>query len=279
MKKLYTLLSVVALSAAMNAQTNLVENGNLETWVSNTEPANFAPVVTPSINNFLTKEGTLKHGGDFSARQQSVDASSSTQYFETTELIDVIPGHSYTISYWYLDNSPTAKTRIWSSWLPADNTTALANDAETLRYADETLSYSADSPNWVNKTLTLTAPAAAGRFRFQVRTYREAVGAGGGYIYYDDLSFVDNDATASVATQEIAGLKLFPNPLNSGATLNITSNNTADKSVAIFDILGKQVFSGATVRGTVNTSNLTAGVYIVKITEGNKTATRKLVVQ
>lgn len=277
MKKLYTLLSAVAISAAVNAQ-NLVDNGELESWISDTQPENFAPIASPSINNFVTKEPAIKHAGNFSARHQSVDASGSTQYFEATELIDVVPGHSYTISYWYLDNSTTAKSRIWSAWLPAESTTALTDDATVLRYDDENLSYSTDNPEWVNKTLTLTAPANAARFRYQVRTYRTAPGSGGGYIYYDDLSFVDN-SVAGIDTQDIAGLKLFPNPLTAGATLNITSNNNADKAVAIFDILGKQVFNGSTVRGTVNTSNLTAGVYIVKITEGNETATRKLIVQ
>lgn len=278
MKKLYILLATVSFSAiAANAQ-NLVDNGNLETWVSDTEPENFAPVASPSINNFLTKEATIKHGGEFSARQQSVDASGSTQYFEATELIDVVPGHSYTISYWYLDNSTTAKTRIWSSWLPADNTTALPDDAATLRYDDQDLSYSTDNPEWQLKTLTLTAPAAAGRFRFQIRTYREAVGAGGGYVYYDDLSFVDNSNTG-LETENIAGLKVYPNPLASGSVLNIASNNGVEKAVAIYDVLGKQVLAGATVNGAINTTDLKAGIYIVKITEGTATATRKLIIK
>lgn len=83
--------------------------------------------------------------------------------------------------------------------------------------------------------------------------------------------------TASVATNEIDGLKVFPNPLN-GNTLNITSNSNAVKAIAIYDVLGKQVFTGNTVNSTVNV-NLTTGIYIVKITEGNKTATRKLAVK
>ena len=78
--------------------------------------------------------------------------------------------------------------------------------------------------------------------------------------------------TANVVTNEIDGLKVFPNPLN-GNTLNITSNSNAVKAVAIYDVLGKQVFTGSTLNNAVNVS-LTTGIYIVKITEGNKTATR-----
>lgn len=169
---------------------------------------------------------------------------------------------------------------MWSGWIDSNGGTngaalQLDDNADVLRI-NSADSYSVDNAEWQHFTITLTAPAAADGFRFQARTYKDADSSG--FIYYDDFSMVDN-SVAGVNTQEIAGLKLFPNPLNSGATLNITSNNASDKSVAIFDILGKQVFSGATVRGTINTSNLTAGVYIVKITEGNKTATRKLVVQ
>lgn len=83
--------------------------------------------------------------------------------------------------------------------------------------------------------------------------------------------------TAGVSQNEISGLKVFPNPLN-GNALNITSTANGVKAVAIYDVLGKQVFEGNTVNSTVNV-NLTTGIYIVKITEGGKTATRKLAVK
>lgn len=76
----------------------------------------------------------------------------------------------------------------------------------------------------------------------------------------------------------IAGLSLFPNPV-SGNVLNITSAANLDMNVVIFDVLGKQVINTKVTNNTVNVSNLNAGVYIVKVTEDGKTATRKLVVK
>lgn len=76
----------------------------------------------------------------------------------------------------------------------------------------------------------------------------------------------------------ISGLKMFPNPL-SGNILNIATAANAAKTVAIFDVLGKQVLNTKVNGEAVNVSGLTAGVYIVKITEEGKTATRKLVVK
>ena len=76
----------------------------------------------------------------------------------------------------------------------------------------------------------------------------------------------------------IDGLKIYPNPLN-GNTLFLTSSNNLEMNVKIYDVLGKEVLNGKTVNNAINVSNLTSGVYIVKITEADKTATRKLVVR
>jgi hypothetical protein len=44
-------------------------------------------------------------------------------------------------------------------------------------------------------------------------------------------------------------------------------------------VLGKQVVNTTISGSTVNVANLKNGVYIVKITENGKTATRKLVIR
>lgn len=75
----------------------------------------------------------------------------------------------------------------------------------------------------------------------------------------------------------IAGLQLYPNPVVNG-TLYINTAANASKAVIIYDVLGKEVVN-TTTENAVNVSNLNAGVYIVKITEEGKTATRKLVIK
>ncbi|MCO6162035.1 T9SS type A sorting domain-containing protein [Flavobacterium sp. NRK F7] len=76
----------------------------------------------------------------------------------------------------------------------------------------------------------------------------------------------------------IDGLKMYPNPLT-GNTLNFSSNANAAMTVQVYDVLGKEVVKGNVTNNTFNTGNLKAGIYIVKITEEGKTATRKLVVK
>jgi hypothetical protein len=77
---------------------------------------------------------------------------------------------------------------------------------------------------------------------------------------------------------DIAGLKVYPNPVK-GGNLYITSNSNETKAVAIYNVLGKQVLTANVNDAPINVAHLSAGVYIVKITEAGKTATKKLVIE
>jgi hypothetical protein len=76
----------------------------------------------------------------------------------------------------------------------------------------------------------------------------------------------------------IAGLKMYPNPVSNG-TLFIETSANAEKTVTVFDVLGKQVLNTTTSNNTINVASLHTGVYIVNITEEGKTASRKLVIK
>ncbi len=75
----------------------------------------------------------------------------------------------------------------------------------------------------------------------------------------------------------INGLTMYPNPL-SGNTLYLTSTANAAMSIEVYDLLGKEVLKANVVNNAVNVAKLTPGVYVVKVTEEGKTATRKLVI-
>lgn len=82
----------------------------------------------------------------------------------------------------------------------------------------------------------------------------------------------------AVAQNAIKGLKIYPNPVSNG-TLFIETTANATKSIVIYDVLGKQVLSTTTANNAISVSSLRGGVYVVKITEEGKTATRKLVIK
>lgn len=74
-------------------------------------------------------------------------------------------------------------------------------------------------------------------------------------------------------------LNFYPNPVTDGK-IYITSNTstTSNKEIEIFDVLGKSVLKTTVVR-ELNISSLTAGVYLIKIKEGDNVATRKLIIK
>jgi hypothetical protein len=76
----------------------------------------------------------------------------------------------------------------------------------------------------------------------------------------------------------IEGLSLYPNPVSNGKVY-ITSKNDDEKDIIIFDVLGKKVIQTTINSRELNISNLSSGVYIIKINEGDASATRKLIVK
>ena len=84
----------------------------------------------------------------------------------------------------------------------------------------------------------------------------------------------ENKPSQPAATE----LSFYPNPVSNGK-IYITSKTSLEKEIAIFDVLGKLVFEDKTANKELNISKLSPGVYIIKIKEGETTATRKLIVK
>lgn len=86
------------------------------------------------------------------------------------------------------------------------------------------------------------------------------------------------NSTLATTDNTISGLKMYPNPVSNG-TLFIETATNAEKTVTVFDMLGKQILTASTSDNAINVASLHSGIYIVKITEEGKTASRKLVIR
>ncbi len=73
-------------------------------------------------------------------------------------------------------------------------------------------------------------------------------------------------------------LGFYPNPVSNGK-IYITSKTSLDKEILIFDVLGKKVLQTTISSKELNITSIPPGVYIIKITEGETTTTRKLIVR
>lgn len=99
------------------------------------------------------------------------------------------------------------------------------------------------------------------------------------FLFSYSLHAQENKSILASKTQEptIEGLTIYPNPTNTGK-IYITTKSSLDKKVEIFNVLGKRVLESVTTSKELNVSQLVAGVYIIKIKEGEATATRKLII-
>lgn len=154
-------------------QGNLVINPGFEIWTAALPTA----WDNATYNTGITKEASIVHGGNFSVKQ---DATATNKLQQE---ITIEGGKTYRISYWYLDNTPNARTRPWIFWV--DGTTTLNDHVNDLRPS----TYSVDNVEWQQYSKTLLAPATANKLRFEVRTYKE--GDNSGFIYFDDFEVVE----------------------------------------------------------------------------------------
>ena len=100
-----------------------------------------------------------------------------------------------------------------------------------------------------------------------------------GFFFTVSVSAQEGKQNAKIQeTTVIEGLNLYPNPVSNGKVY-ISSKNDLDKNIIIFDVLGKKVLQTTMSSKELNISNLSPGVYIIKIDEEQATATRKLIVK
>lgn len=78
--------------------------------------------------------------------------------------------------------------------------------------------------------------------------------------------------------KDIDGLKVYPNPVTTGKVYIQTDEN-APKKIMIFDVFGTQVLETALLGRELNVSQLDAGVYMMRVMENDRVATRKLIVK
>lgn len=97
-------------------------------------------------------------------------------------------------------------------------------------------------------------------------------------LFSFSASAQENKVQARTQDTSIEGLSFYPNPVSNGK-IYITSKSSLDKEITIFDVLGKKVLQTILNSKEMNIGTLSPGVYIIKIKEGDASATRKLIVK
>ena len=207
MKKIYILLLSLTISTLSFGQ-EIMLNGDFESWDDANTPTSFT-----KIEN--TEQETVEfHGGANSAKH-----TGGTKDLGQT-ITGIIPGASYTISLWYKVASGDETTaRIWSYWKAAGE--SINDNASELRGPNDAY-FSNNAGAWTQYTTTVTAPAAADGFYFEVRTYS------GGVVYWDDFS-VFKESVANPALSIVSpGSGDYAEGEDVDVTLSIQNFNVAN---------------------------------------------------
>ena len=258
------------LISALTFGQNVITNGSFETWNTATPPAPEGWLITLGTNGgSVTQETTLVQDGTSSVKLTAPNGTGNNRIGFTD--IPVVAGTSYTIMYWYNDQTDAARFRHWGSWRSDSAALPSGQQSATFQPAE----YLLNTTGWEQVTATAVAPVGATYLRLDFRSFQDV--SGGGSVYVDNV-VAGVTGTLSVAQNDIAGLKIYPNPVNNG-NLFITTANNDTKAVQIFDVVGKMVVNTTVNSQAINVSALHSGVYVVKVTEAGKTATRKLVIK
>lgn len=260
MKKIFTILSLIALGTFANAQTNLITNPGFETWTAGAPNGWYATGITFTQSTDPVKSGTYAAGVTSPATGNKTTNPSPD--------ISITQGVTYVFSGWYLDNTTTARFKYWNQFRTASGDTG----ANALQAAD----YSTDSPEWKFFTAEAQPNATATVARPGLRVYPEN-STGGGIIYLDDIMFYDKSTLGTIDIKEFDRKVKMNTLVSSNLTLELPSKST----VNIYSVDGKLVSSNRVNSGeSINVSNLQKGNYIVTVQDNfNNKISRKIIKQ
>ncbi|WP_299667783.1 T9SS type A sorting domain-containing protein [uncultured Polaribacter sp.] len=155
-----------------------------------------------------------------------------------------------------------------------DNTTELeffliSNAGETAYNIQSNLGITTGS--WVSLEIPIS------NWTLDLTTLREFKVVGNGTIYFDNFYFY-NQATASVENNKLLGFSMYPNPASN--RLNISAVDVI-KNADIFNVIGKKVkhIDINNSRASIDISDLSTGIYLIKYSVNNKVGTAKFIKQ
>lgn len=90
--------------------------------------------------------------------------------------------------------------------------------------------------------------------------------------------------TLSTNDVDWPSLKIFPNPNNGNFNINFTPQSGEKVDVILYDLLGRQVYSKEFestnfFEEAIDMNNSGSGIYLLKIKDGNRSITRKIIVE
>jgi hypothetical protein len=236
-------------------------------------------------NTSFATSTTFVEFGDIS--NVSAKPSGYTNY-SSTDFTDAIRGQSYPITInANTDGDYRTQTKVWIDWNQncsfddsgeeydlgeADNVPngATANSGMLIMVPNGALLGSTTmrvSTKYTSRNTIVFPTSCENNADAEVEDYR-----------------IDVQNTLAVTENELEDFAIWPNPTKGKFTINFTSTSTEKVTIDVFDIRGRVILtekynSTTTFREELNVSSAAAGMYMVRVNDGERVSVKKLIVQ
>ncbi|MFA7687628.1 MAG: T9SS type A sorting domain-containing protein [Moheibacter sp.] len=256
MKKIFTTLTVFAALtlSAQNLLTNHSFESDFEGWASGPNSAYTAPeIVTGGAQD-----------GDKSVAYNAVSAT--TGFYQT---VPVTEGEVYEINFWYKSSGDETDSRLWSIFRDASGAAVYTTADATEDEFRTNNGYLPTAGEWTFHSAQMPAGPGAVSLEVAVRAYT------GGNASFDNFAAGIEGTLMSVSdVNEFSNLVKMNTVVTDKLTLQLPERAT----VNIYTMEGKLISSNRVDNGgSVATSSLAKGVYVVTVSNGYTTTTQKIV--
>ncbi|MEZ4801268.1 MAG: proprotein convertase P-domain-containing protein [Gelidibacter sp.] len=92
------------------------------------------------------------------------------------------------------------------------------------------------------------------------------------------------EPSLSVGENEFDAFSMFPNPNHGSFTIQLNSSSSDNIKVDVYDIRGRAIFknnyrNNSTFNQVINLDNAQSGMYLVKVSDGEREVTRKIIIE
>jgi len=130
---------------------------------------------------------------------------------------------------------------------------------------------------------TITVPDIGVNLTTEARIMVEA--NGNIFLAVNSTNFTIQESTASLNNESLEGFRLFPNPSSGNFTLQFNAVSSDLVELKVYDLSGRSVYAkkythvSDVFQEEVSLGNIAKGIYLLRVVNGGKLTTRKLVVE
>ncbi len=194
------------------------------------------------------------------------------------QVVAVTPGQEYVFSIESRSEAENVPSEVFILNTEITSEDGLSSTASTVDgYMNITNDFNSSKSNETENNFTTTTfnfTASTSKVVIYVRAPLAVDSAN--EVFYDNIELRAVTA-ASVENVFASKLRVYPNPANQ--FVNISSEREINK-VNVYSLTGKRVITTSTLNNNrLDVSNLSSGIYMMKLTSGNLTASKKLIIK